>query len=264
MGILNVTPDSFYDGGQFVSELGHVSLDRVMYQADQMVQEGAAFLDVGGESTRPGAKAVSVAEEIDRVLPVVNALAERFDVVISVDTSSPDLMCEAAKAGAGLINDVRALSRAGALDAAVRAELPVCLMHMQGTPQTMQDNPVYQDLIGEVANYFKDRVEACRAVGIDETRIILDPGIGFGKTDAHNLALIKYLEQIRVGQCPMLVGVSRKSIFGRLLNRPLEKRLAGSLALGLIALQNGAAILRVHDVAETADAVNLLTQLQEL
>lgn len=255
MGVLNVTPDSFYDGGGCYT-LGRLSLDAVLRRAEQMVEEGADFIDVGGESTRPGATPVSVTEECDRVLPVVSALAERFAVVISLDTSNPVVMREGARLGAGLINDVRALQQVGAMEAAVEAGVPVCLMHMQGTPQTMQANPDYDDPIAQVYEFLSLRRQVAIDAGLSAEQIIVDPGIGFGKVDEHNLALIKNLRTF-TSLGPVLLGVSRKSMFGRLLGRKLPDRLPGSLAVALIGCQNGASIIRAHDVAATRDIITM-------
>ncbi|WP_353505442.1 dihydropteroate synthase [Microbulbifer variabilis] len=256
MGILNTTPDSFSDGGSYY-QAGMLDLSLVLCRAEQMLDEGAAIIDVGGESTRPGAAPISEQEELDRVLPVVDAICTRLDVVVSVDTSTPTVMREAAKVGAGLINDVRALEREGALAAAAQTDLPVCLMHMQGQPNSMQTSPNYRDVVTEVAHYLADRIEACCAVGINRERLLLDPGFGFGKTDAHNLALLGALSQLGPADVPILAGLSRKSMIGRLLQREVEDRLPGSLALAMLAAQRGAKILRVHDVAETVDVLRL-------
>lgn len=256
MGILNATPDSFSDGGQLFGARD-LDLDLALKRARAMLQEGASIIDVGGESTRPGAAKVSVDEELGRVIPVIEILARELDVVISVDTSSPDVITEAAKAGAHLINDVRALNRDGALAAAAATNLPVCLMHMQGQPQTMQQQPQYQSVADEVIGFLLDRVSRCEAAGITRDKIWLDPGFGFGKTDAHNLQLLNQLPQMVALGMPVLAGFSRKSIIGRLLNREVDERLAGSLALGLLSLQGGAKILRVHDVAATVDIIKI-------
>ncbi|MBA1193848.1 dihydropteroate synthase [Pseudomonas entomophila] len=256
MGILNVTPDSFSDGGQFARR------DAALRHAEAMVAAGATLIDVGGESTRPGARAVSVTEELERVAPMVEAIAAHLDVVISVDTSTPAVMREAARLGAGLINDVRALERDGALDAAAATGLPVCLMHMRGEPGTMQDDPHYDDVTQDVARYLESRMAACAAVGIDASRIVLDPGFGFAKTLAHNLSLFKHLEVLhRLGR-PLLVGVSRKSMIGLTLERSVDERLYGSLALAALAMTQGARILRVHDVHETVDVVRMIAAVQ--
>ncbi|AIR88199.1 dihydropteroate synthase [Pseudomonas cremoricolorata] len=257
MGILNVTPDSFSDGGRFGQ------LDQALFHAQAMVEAGATLIDVGGESTRPGARAVSVTEELERVAPVVEAINSRLDVVISVDTSTPAVMRESARLGAGLINDVRALERDGALDAAAATGLPVCLMHMRGDPGTMQDDPHYANVTDEVALYLQQRMQACVAAGIAEQRIILDPGFGFAKTLAHNLSLFKHLQRLADLGRPLLVGVSRKSMIGLTLNKPVEQRLYGSLALAALAMSKGASILRVHDVAQTVDVVRIIAAVQD-
>lgn len=256
MGILNVTPDSFSDGGMLCSAQG-VQLDKVLRRAEKMVVDGATILDVGGESTRPGATLVSLQEELDRVLPVVEKIAAELDVVISVDTSTPQLMTAAATLGAGLINDVRALGREGALQAAAATQLPVCLMHMKGSPATMQNSPVYSDVLEEVEGFLRQRIQACETAGIDRTRLILDPGIGFGKTVEHNLRLMNNLSRLRELGLPLLIGTSRKSMIGTVLNREVDQRLAGSLATVAVAVMQGAEIIRVHDVAETADVVRM-------
>lgn len=256
MGVLNTTPDSFSDGGQFYLR-GSLDVTRILEHAQQMVQDGATVIDVGGESTRPGATPVSLEEERRRVLPVIEALASEIDAVISVDTSSPAIMREAAALGAGLINDVRALQRENAVAAAAATDLPVCLMHMQGSPGTMQAEANYEDIVAEVCGFLRDRMDACSAAGIDPSRVLLDPGFGFGKHDQHNIALLRGLRQVEQLGRPVLVGLSRKSMIGRLLGRPVNDRLAGSLALAMLAVQNGASILRVHDVAATRDMVEM-------
>lgn len=262
MGILNVTPDSFFDGGRYYAG-DNKHCEAALAHARAMVDAGATFVDVGGESTRPGAVPVSTQEEMDRVLPVVEAIARDIDVVISVDTSSPSLISEAAKLGAGFINDVRALQTPGALEAAQATGLPVCLMHMQGQPQTMQNQPKYASVVEEVKAFFVERMAACAAAGIPSERVVLDPGFGFGKTDAHNLLLLKQMSALTVEGRPLLVGLSRKSILGRLLGRDENERLPGSLALALYALQYGARILRVHDVAATLDIVNIFKKIEQ-
>ena len=258
MGILNVTPDSFSDGGQFFGE------DVALKQAKQMVADGATIVDVGGESTRPGATIVSIEREIERVIPVIEAIESEIDVVISIDTSKPEVMRAAIAAGAGLINDVQALRVNGALDAAFELEVPVCLMHAQGTPKTMQERPHYEDVVEEVINFLLERVEICEARGIKRDKLIVDPGFGFGKRARHNLRLMKYLEQIVHLDLPVLVGISRKSIIGELLNVPMEERLAGSLAMASLAVWKGAKLIRTHDVKETAQAVNLTNYVMQV
>lgn len=251
MGVLNVTPDSFSDGGHFISP------DKAVAHALRMEDAGATFIDVGGESTRPGADPVSVAEELARTIPVIEAIATRSDCLISIDSSTPEVFREAAGAGAHLINDVRALMRPGAMQAAVATGLPVCLMHMQGEPKTMQDNPAYQDLVSEVMDFLRGRIQACINAGIPGNQIMVDPGFGFGKTLQQNLTLLHQLAAFRELQCPVLVGMSRKSMIGQLLDKPVEQRLYGSLAAAVMACERGAAIIRVHDVAETVDALTV-------
>lgn len=252
MGILNVTPDSFSDGGRFARR------DAAVRHAQAMLAAGASLIDVGGESTRPGARAVSALEELERVAPVVEAIAAELDVIISVDTSTPAVMREVARLGAGLINDVRALQRDGALDAAADSGLPVCLMHMRGEPTTMQDSPQYADVLVEVRDFLAERMAACTAAGIAAERIVLDPGFGFAKTLEHNLSLFKHMDALHAFGRPLLVGVSRKSMIGKVLGHEVGERLYGSLALAALAVTKGAHILRVHDVAETVDVVRML------
>lgn len=252
MGILNVTPDSFSDGGRFSQ------LDAALRHAEAMVVAGATLIDVGGESTRPGARAVSPTEELERVAPIVERIHRELDVIISVDTSTPAVMRETARLGAGLINDVRSLRRDGALDAAAATGLPVCLMHMLGEPGTMQDDPHYHDVTREVGEFLVERLDQCAAAGIPAQRIILDPGFGFAKTLAHNLSLFKHMEALHTLGRPLLVGVSRKSMIGNALGRPVGERLYGGLALAALAITKGARILRVHDVAETMDVVRMI------
>ena len=252
MGILNVTPDSFSDGGQ------HVAIDDALRHAERMLAEGASMIDVGGESTRPGAAPVSPQQELDRVAPVIEVLVRELDALVSVDTSCPAVMREAGELGAGMINDVRALEREGALLAAVGSGLPVCLMHRQGEPQNMQQSPAYQRPIEEeVVEYLARRVAECEAAGLRRNRLLIDPGFGFGKTVEHNLRLLKHMESLQTLELPVLVGMSRKSMIGKVLGRPVEERLAGGLALTAMAVERGANILRVHDVGETVDAVNM-------
>ncbi len=256
MGVLNVTPDSFSDGGRFVR------LDDAVARGLQMVEEGAAIIDVGGESTRPGAQPVSLDEELHRVVPVVARLRPRTRAVLSVDTSKPEVMHAAAAAGADMINDVRALRQPGALEAAVLSGCSVCLMHMQGEPRTMQDSPSYEDVVAEVREFLGQRVDACLAAGLPAERLVLDPGIGFGKTRAQNLELLRHLGQLSVKDLPILAGLSRKSLVGALTGRPASERVHGSVALAVIAALNGARILRVHDVTATADALKVVSALQ--
>ena len=251
MGILNVTPDSFSDGGIFNS------VDKATVHAEKMVKEGAAFIDVGGESTRPGAKSISVQEEMDRVLPVIEKIIGQIETIVSVDTSSPSVMREAASLGAGLINDVRALQTEGALQAVVDTGLPVCLMHMQGSPQEMQQKPQYQNVVSDINRFLLSRIKACEDKGISRNQIIIDPGFGFGKSLEHNLQLLKELEVFKQSRCPVLVGLSRKSMIDKILELPVDQRLSGSLALAVMAVERGASIIRVHDVAETVQVVKI-------
>jgi dihydropteroate synthase len=258
MGILNVTPDSFSDGGHFFAQ------DLALKQAKQMVADGAAIIDVGGESTRPGAAVVPVEQEIARVVPVIEAIQSELAIPISIDTSKPEVMRAAVAAGAGLINDVQALRVDGALTAAVELAVPVCLMHAQGSPQTMQDDPQYDHVVDEVITFLLERVAACESAGIDKNQLILDPGFGFGKRARHNLQLMKYLSRLVEADLPILIGVSRKSIIGKLLNVSVEERLAGSLALASLAVWQGAKIVRTHDVRETVQVVNLCNHVMQV
>lgn len=256
MGILNATRDSFSDGGSYFSD-NKLDLNLALQRAEKMLVEGADIIDVGGESTRPGADVVSLEEELQRVIPLVETIKKNFDCIVSVDTSSPEVMHQAKGAGAGIINDVRALQREGALEAAAATGLPVCLMHMQGDPQTMQANPHYANVVQEIIDFLQQRIDACVESGIKKSQIIVDPGFGFGKTLQHNIELMQKLKQFAALNCPVLVGVSRKSMIDKWLHRPLDQRLPSSLALALLALQRGAKIIRVHDVAATADILNI-------
>jgi dihydropteroate synthase len=258
MGVLNVTPDSFSDGGKYYRQ-SQLSIDVVLRQAESMLLSGAGVLDVGGESTRPGAAPVTVAEEMDRVLPVIEQLNQQFDVVISLDSSQPQVIEAASKLGLGLINDVRSLSLPGALEVAAKAELPVCLMHMQGeSPATMQLKPEYDNVVKDVLGFLQQQVTRCLDAGIAADQILLDPGFGFGKSLRHNLTLLNRLDQIVDLGFPVLSGTSRKTMLGQITGRDVGQRLAGSLATALLAAQKGATLIRVHDVAETVDALNVL------
>ena len=256
MGVLNVTPDSFSDGGQFVR------LDAAVARGVQMAQEGAAIIDVGGESTRPGSRPVDLHEELRRVIPVIARLRDCTPAILSVDTSKPEVMHAAAAAGAAIINDVRALREPGALEAAAITGCGVCLMHMLGEPHTMQDAPRYRDVVAEVRQFLEQRVEACLGAGLPAEHIVLDPGFGFGKTLEHNLELLRHLGELSVAGLPILAGLSRKSMVGTLTGRPGDERVHGSIALAVVAALNGARILRVHDVAATADALKVVSALQ--
>ncbi|MFK7977671.1 MAG: dihydropteroate synthase [Halioglobus sp.] len=262
MGIINTTPDSFSDGGTLYKDAS-LDLSKALSRACEMVDAGARMLDVGGESTRPGAEAVSLEQELDRVLPLVEAIKRELDVVISVDTSSAKVMTEAASLGAGFINDVRALSRAGALDAAAATGLPICLMHMQGQPQHMQDSPRYVDVAAEVVDFLEERISACQIHGIGPERLVLDPGFGFGKTLSHNLQLVRDLPRLHALGLPILVGFSRKSMIGKLLGREVDERLPAGLALALQATSRGARIVRTHDVQATVDALAMWEAVEE-
>ena len=252
MGILNITPDSFSDGGRFVDR------EAALSRAREMVQEGAAIIDIGGESTRPGARPVSAQEELDRVIPVLEVLAAELSVPVSIDTSKPAVMREAVAAGAGLINDVMALRTQGALTTVAELAVPVCLMHMLGEPRTMQQSPQYRDVVVEVREFLAGRIAACLDAGISPERILIDPGFGFGKTLEHNLALLKNLKMLGELPAPLLVGISRKSMIGSLLGGvPVDERMYGSLAAAVMAVHEGAKVIRTHDVRATVDAIQV-------
>ncbi|MGX1112298.1 dihydropteroate synthase [Pseudoalteromonas sp. MBR-15] len=252
MGILNVTPDSFSDGGNYCQ------LDSAVKQAHTLLEQGAKIIDIGGESTRPGAPDVSLEDELDRVIPLVKALRKTSDCIISIDTSKSEVMRQAILAGADIINDVRALQEPGAIEVlSAYPDVAICLMHMQGQPRTMQSNPQYEDLFADINDFFSERIEACEQAGIQQQRIILDPGFGFGKTLAHNYEILNRFDEFNQFNLPVLAGLSRKSMIGNLLNKSTDERLAGSLAGALIAAQNGAKIIRVHDVSETLDVLTV-------
>ncbi len=246
MGVLNVTPDSFSDGANFQCP------EQAMVRARQMVSEGVDIIDIGGESTRPGADEVSLSEELKRVVPVIEAV-KPLGKFVSVDTSKPEVMEAALEAGADMINDVSALSADGALEVIARYQVPVCLMHMQGEPRSMQHDPAYQDVVSEVYDYLKDRLEVCEKAGIGRDLITIDPGFGFGKSLQHNVALLKYLAVFNQLNVPVLAGLSRKSMLGQITGRPVDERMPASIAVALMAMQKGASIIRVHDVAQTVD-----------
>jgi len=257
MGILNVTPDSFSDGNTLY-QAGQPVAEMVLRRAASMVEEGATIIDIGGESTRPGASDVSLQEELDRVLPALELIQRELDVIVSIDSSTPQVFTEAARLGAGILNDVRALGRDGALAAAAATGLPICLMHMQGnTPADMQLAPHYEDIIAEVGDFLRQRVTACEQAGIDRDRLLLDPGFGFGKTLEHNLRLLNQMQRLQSLGLPLLVGTSRKTMIGQALDRPVDQRLAGGLATVGMAVERGANIIRVHDVAATVAAVRM-------
>ena len=258
MGILNLTPDSFSDGGLFTARGAAITRVR------QMITEGAAIIDIGGESTRPGAQAVSIEDELERVIPVIEAVRTESDIPISVDTSKPEVMMAAVQAGASMINDVRALREPGALEAAARLNVPVCLMHMQGEPRTMQAEPRYQNVVEDVLEFLLQRVALCEAAGIPRDSVIIDPGFGFGKTLQHNLALFHALERFVATGLPLLVGVSRKSMIGQLLDIPVTQRMPASVALASLAAWMGTAIIRVHDVQPTVHAVRMCQAIKNI
>ncbi len=259
MGVLNVTPDSFSDGGRYLQ------IDDALHQAESMIREGALIIDVGAESTRPNACPVSEQQELDRLLPVIERIKQQLDVVISIDTSTPRVITESASLGAGLINDVRALQREGALVAAAATGLPICLMHMQGQPNTMQQQPHYQSVVDEVQSFLQQRIDACLAVGIAREQLLLDVGFGFGKTLAHNLELLRRLAEFEVFAIPILVGMSRKSMLGAILGgAPVNERLFAGVGAATIAVINGASIVRTHDVKATKEAITVAFAVKNL
>ena len=255
MGVLNVTPDSFSDGGQFVQ------LDDACQQAEIMLRSGAEIIDVGGESTRPGAEEVSIENELDRIIPVIERLSNEFACVISVDTSKPQVMTEAVKAGAGIINDVCGLKSTQSMQAAAQANVPVCIMHMQGDPRTMQQSPTYDDVVEDVKAFLVGKAKECEQNGISSSQVIIDPGFGFGKKVDHNISLLNNLDQLCNTGYPVLAGLSRKSMIGHLLGLPIDERMAPSVALAIKAVQNGAKIIRAHDVKQTHDAIRMIEAL---
>jgi len=255
MGILNVTPDSFSDGSRYNQ------MDKALAHAEQMLEQGAQIIDIGGESTRPGAQEVDAEEECGRVIPLITRL-KALGAKVSIDTSKPEVMLAAADAGADMLNDVRALSLPGALTAAARCQLPICLMHMQGQPQSMQEAPQYRDVVAEVVDFLRLRIEACEQAGISRSMISIDPGFGFGKTLDHNLLLLTQLERFGDLNQPILIGISRKSMLGQITGREVHDRMPASIAAALIAMQKGARIIRVHDVAETIDAKKVFVATQ--
>ncbi len=260
MGIINATPDSFSDGAELQkpgTDSFRLDIDKALSRAAAMVSAGATLIDVGGESTRPGALEVSEQEELARVIPLIEAIASRLDVCISVDTSSPVVMVEAVKSGAELINDVRALSTSGALEAVSSTSAAVCLMHMRGKPSTMQEQVSYTSVVEEVYEFLKERMERCAQAGIDRSRMLIDPGFGFGKSVEHNYLLLKNLARFSELEVPLLIGISRKSMIGEVVQRPVDQRLAGSIAATTLALNAGAKIIRTHDVAATMDAIRV-------
>ena len=257
MGILNVTPDSFSDGGRFLRRVS------ALEHARRLIDEGADILDIGGESTRPGAEPVPLEEELKRTIPLIESIRAFSDIPVSIDSSKPEVMRAAAEAGADLINDVWALRRPGALEAAVETGLPVCLMHMRGEPGSMQQNPQYDDVVSEVRDFLLQRAEVAQQAGIPRSRILLDPGFGFGKNLEQNLQLFRALDRFKATGYPLLVGISRKSMIGGITGRPVEQRLAGSIAFAVLAAQAGSDVIRVHDVAETRDALAIVQAVED-
>lgn len=258
MGILNVTPDSFSDGGKFFNA------EDALKQVQRMIDDGASIIDVGGESTRPGAKDVSLEDELNRVIPVIKAIKEKFDILVSVDTSKAKVMEQSILAGADIINDVRALQNEGCVEVMAKyPKVPICLMHMQGLPRTMQENPQYDDVVDDIIEFFKQRITVLSNAGIDKQRVLLDPGFGFGKTLTQNYELLGRLSEFMSLELPLFIGISRKSMIGNLLNREVNERLAGSLTAAVISAQQGAKIIRVHDVPETVDALKVLAATQQ-
>ena len=252
MGIVNVTPDSFSDGGKFT----HIS--NALTQVEYMIANGVDIIDIGGESTRPGAQDVTEQDEIARVIPLLQAIKSRFDIDVSIDTSKAGVMKAAIENNADMINDVRALQNEGCIEAVKDSDVDICLMHMQGMPRTMQSSPKYNNVIDDIITFFQQRIQCCQQAGIDQNRLILDPGFGFGKTLEHNYQMLANFNRFSQLNLPLLAGISRKSMIGNLLNRDIEQRLAGSLAAAIVAVQQGASIIRVHDVQESADAMNIL------
>jgi dihydropteroate synthase len=259
MGVLNVTPDSFSDGGQYVA------IEKAIERAKIMAAQGADIIDIGGESTRPGSNPATVKEELGRVIPIIKEINKEISLPISIDTSKPEVMEKAVIAGASMINDVSALSADGAISMASSLGVKVCLMHMKGKPRTMQDSPTYDDVIDELKTFFSKRISDCVMSGIKNENIIIDPGFGFGKTLNHNLEILKRLREFSSLKLPIMVGISRKSMIGSLLNnRPVDGRIIGSVTAALVAVQNGASIVRVHDVLETRDALDILESVNDL
>ena len=256
MGILNVTQDSFSDGGRYYD------LEQAKAQAFLMIKQGANIIDIGGESTRPGADPVSLEDELHRVIPVIDYVTS-LNIPVSIDTNKAEVMTAAVNAGASMINDVSALQNEGALAAAAELEVPICLMHMQGTPQTMQNEPQYNDVMADIMAFFEQRIEACESAGISKNRLIIDPGFGFGKTKAHNFSILKRLNEFKKLELPVLVGLSRKSMIAAIIDKPADQRVSASVALAMLAYQSGANILRVHDVEETFDALQMFKAVEK-
>lgn len=256
IGILNITQDSFSDGGLFLEP------DKAKTKAQMMIEEGASIIDIGAESTRPGAEPVSVAEELQRVIPLIEYVTS-LNIPVSIDTNKSEVMVAAIHAGASMINDVMALRNEASLTTAAELNVPVCLMHMQGSPKTMQNEPSYDDVVREIIDFFKSRIKACRSAGIDEQNLIIDPGFGFGKTTAHNFSILNRIQEFQTLGLPILVGMSRKSMIASVVDKPAKQRVAASVALAVLAWQRGATFIRVHDVAATSDALKMVTALED-
>ncbi len=258
MGVINTTPDSFSDGGR------HANTETAFRYAQQLIEEGVDIVDIGGESTRPGSRNVDLAEELDRTVPLIKAIRKISDIPISIDTNKPEVMQQAVDAGASIINSIWALQQGNSLETAAELGVPVCLMHMQGTPETMQNNPSYKDVVAEVMEFLQQRIEVAISAGIKQSNIIIDPGFGFGKTLQHNLLLLKSLAEFKSLGVPLLVGISRKGMIGMILDKPVDARLYGSIAAAVIAALMGADIVRVHDVAETIDAISIVNAMKQV
>lgn len=258
MGILNVTSDSFFDGGRFFNHQNALS------HARQLISQGADIIDIGGESSRPGSQSISVNEELDRVLPIIELIAKESDICLSIDTCKPEVMQSAINAGAAIINDITALASQQSMSHAAKMQVPICLMHMQGTPASMQQNPHYTNIIDEMNHFFTEKISECLRIGIARDNLIIDPGFGFGKTVQHNLTLVKNLQQLAIHQLPVLLGVSRKHTLGQILNKPPEGRLIGSIVLTVIGAMQNAAIIRTHDVDETIQALQVVTAINNI
>ena len=260
MGIINVTPDSFSDGGGFSknsTNLFEVDISKILHRVESYVEDGVSIIDIGGVSTRPGATSVELDIELHRTIPVIEAVKKNLDIPLSIDTSSPIVMAEAISAGVDIINDVRALSAPGAIDLALNSNVAVCLMHMKGEPRTMQKTPQYANVVSEVTEFLRERIAACKRVGDIENRLLIDPGFGFGKTVSHNYQLLKSLSSFQDLGLPLLVGISRKSMIGEVVNRPAKERIYGTIAATTLAISNGASVIRTHDVAATMDAIRV-------
>ena len=266
MGIINATPDSFSDGGEFAKRKSgsfEVDIDKVLYKVESYIKQGASVVDIGGESTRPGAVSVSLDHELQRTIPVIEAIRKNLNIRLSIDTSSPAIMAEAIASGVDIINDVRAMTVPGAIKVAVNSKVAICLMHMKGQPDSMQKTCHYKDVVNEVSDFLKTRIAACQRIGDVKQRLLIDPGFGFGKSLQHNYRLLKSLSTIKNLGYPVLVGISRKSMIGNVVNRPIEQRVYGTAAATALAINNGASIIRTHDVAATMDVIRVHSAYQD-